>query len=121
MEDRVILLADCQTLRDLVEQETKRKWILVVWMEGNVFHCHRCRYQSLIIALVTDTALIEVALDRVSHANAEIMLIRRASDLISYLELAYFSVLKRLVDSVIVQGGLICDSIRLEGADRVGI
>ena len=25
------------------------------------------------------------------------------------------------MDSVIVQGGLICDSIRLEGADRVGI
>ena len=90
-------------------------------MEGNVFHSHGRRNQSLIIALITDTALVKVALDRVSHANAEVVLIRRARDLISDLELAYFIVLKRLVDSVVIQGGLISDSIGLKGADRVGI
>ena len=93
----------------------------MVWVEGNVFHSHGCRNQSLIIALITDTALVKVALNRVCHANAEVVLIRRARDLISDLELAYFIVLKRLVDSVVVQGGLISDSIGLKGADRVGI
>ena len=93
MEDRVVLLAYCQTLRDLVKQESEREWILVVWMEGNVFHSHRCRDQSLIVALITDTALVEVALNRISHTNAEIVLIGRTCDLISYLELAYLIVL----------------------------
>ena len=47
----------------------------------------------MIIALVTNTALVKVALDRVSHADAEIVFIRRTSDLISNLKLAYFVVL----------------------------
>ena len=93
VDNRVILLAYGQTLRDLVEQEAKGKWILVVGVEGNVFHSHGSRYQSLVVALVTDSTLVEVALNRVSHTDAEIVLIRRACYLISYLELAYFIVL----------------------------
>ena len=93
VEDGVILLAYCQTLRDLVEQESKREWILVVRVEGNVFHGHGCRDQSLIVTLITDAALVKVALDGISHTDAEIVLIGRARYLISYLELAYLIVL----------------------------
>ena len=90
-------------------------------MGGDIFHSHRCRNQSLIVASTSDTTLIEGALYRIGHTNAEIVLIRRACYLICYLKLAYFIALYMLVHSVVVQRRLISNSIRLEGADRVGI
>ena len=93
MEDWVILLTYLQTLWNLIEQKSERKRILVVWMEGDIFHSHGCRNQSLVVASISDTALVEVALYRICHTDAKIVLIRRACYLIRYLELAYFIVL----------------------------